>query len=253
MNIIWETWCNCTMTQQRWIFLIMYQIMSLFCDNGKHAPSLRTQKNSISELSTCFTRHDFPSNSHIHAQVRKHLPQQRQQPAPPRPISLTNLHDHTLFDLILFAKQYASQITYIYHGQRVAVNTMALFFNTGLDQLGPDFNVSACIKRHENTLTNIYGQGDSKVLINNREKDQIKIIYIHSGEAGHLNTCHQTDEESVNLFSEVERQRKIVLASRKSIGYKQSSSQCYSCFVCFGQMVVNDAIKKVNRDQFDRS
>lgn len=31
----------------------------------------------------CFTRHDFPSNSHIHAQVRKRLPQQRQQPTPP--------------------------------------------------------------------------------------------------------------------------------------------------------------------------
>lgn len=64
------------------------------------------------------------------------------------------IHNLTLYYL---QKTYTSEITYIYHGQKVAFNTMALFIKTCHDQLGHDLYITACIKRHENTFTNIYG------------------------------------------------------------------------------------------------
>lgn len=51
------------------------------------------------------------------------------------------------------------------------------------DHLGHALSIAASIKKDIKTYTNILGQPDSIVLINNREKDQSKFIYIHSDEA----------------------------------------------------------------------
>lgn len=128
--------------------------MLLFCNNGKHAPSLKSQKQ-LRTSNVRFTGLDWTPKRHIHAQIRKHLPQQRLQPTRSQLISQTVLGDYILFDFISFTKQYSSQITYFYHGQKVAFNTMALFIMTGLDQLRHLY-ILTCIKKDMKTHLKTY-------------------------------------------------------------------------------------------------
>lgn len=59
-----------------------------------------------------------------------------------------------------------------------------------------------CIyKKTENTVTDIKGKADSRVLINNREKDQFKIIYIHSGDANNW-TSYAARQKMMSIWSE---------------------------------------------------